>query len=431
MEIQLVLLLILILIIINGFYAASEMALVSLSPSRVDELAKSNKKSALLLKKVKADSTKYLSTIQIAITLAGFLSSALAGVKLSLSLINLFSKMNIVLPEMLAIIIITLFLSFITLVIGELVPKRIALLNPEKFGLFSARIIYATMIVTKPAVWLLSKSTKGVLALIGIKKQTRDVNISENEIRRLIRHGHSKGLYQTEEKNMLENIFRFDDLHAEAIMTQRTNVYAIDIDDSVESIMEQITQSQYSRILIYENSIDNILGIIHIKDVLIQANKLGFENLNIRKIIRKPLFVPTSIKINKLFKKMQEANYQIAVILDDYGGLEGIITIEDLIEEIVGNIYDEYDLIEEEIKKLSPNQYLVNGTMAIQDINRYLNLNISFEYETLSGLIIEKLEYIPRTDQKDIVYYRNLILEVKSVVNNRIEKVLITIEKEL
>lgn len=431
MEIQLILLLILVLIIINGFYAASEMALVSLSPSKVDELVKQKKKRALILKKVKSDSTKYLSTIQVAITLAGFLSSALAGSMLSTNLIELLDKINISLPVSVAVVIITIILSFITLVFGELVPKRIALLNPEKFALLSARVIYITMIITKPAVWLLSKTTKGVLTLIGIKKQTRDMNISESEIKRLIRHGHTKGLYQTEEKNMLENIFRFDDIHAEAIMTQRTNVYAIDIDDSPDEIIAQIIDSKYSRILIYQDNIDNILGIIHVKDVLSQASKTGFENLDLRKILRKPYYVPTSIKINKLFKKMQKSNYQIAVILDDYGGLEGIITVEDLIEEIVGNIYDEYDLIEEEIKKLSENQYLVNGTISIQDLNRYLNLNISFDYETLSGLIIEKLEYIPKANKSDVVRYKNLVLEVKSVVNNRIDKVLITIQKEL
>ncbi len=431
MEVQLILIFILILILVNGYFAASEMALVSLSSSKVDELVRKGHKKAKLLKKVKSDSTRYLSTIQVAITLAGFLSSALAGSNLSDNFVDLLTKINIQLPQNVAVVFITVVLSFITLIFGELVPKRIALLNPAKFALASARVIYITMIITKPAVWLLSKTTKGVLNLFGVNTKKTEADISENEIRSLIRHGHSEGLYQKQEKEMLENIFNFDDIHAEAIMTPRINVYAIDILDDIEDILDQIINSTYSRIPIYEDSIDNILGIIHVKDILISARKIGFENLDIRKLLRKPYYVPTSIKINNLFKRMQESNYQMAIILDDYGGMEGVITIEDLIEEIVGNIYDEYDPIEEEIEKISENQFLVNGTMAVQDINRYLNINISSDYETLSGLIIEKLEYIPKGTKADIVYHRNYIFEVKSVTNNRINKVLVTIKKEL
>ncbi len=430
MDIGIILIFIVILILINGFYAASEMALVSLNPAKIAKLAKEGNKNAKLVRKVQTDSTRYLSTIQVAITLAGFLSSALAGSKLGNSFVELFLFIGIVIPETVAVVIITVILSYITLVLGELVPKRVALNSPEKFSMFSIKIVYLTMILTKPLVWLLTVTTKGVLKLIGYDKVSRNKDISEDEIKRLIRHGHSEGLYQSEEKDMLESIFRFDDIRAEAIMTPRTNVYAINIDDDNSKIISEIINSSYSRIPVYKNKIDNIQGIIHVKDVLIQANNLGFENVDIAKILRKPFYVPTSIKINDLFKRMQEEKHQISIILDDYGGMEGVITIEDLIEEIVGNIYDEYDNIEEEIKQVDNNQYLINGTLPIQDINRYLKLNISDKYETLNGLIIDKLEYIPKANKNDIVYYQNLVIEVKSVVNNRIEKVLLTIEKK-
>jgi len=429
MEIELILLLILILILINGYFAAAEMALVSLSKNKIEEMVQKGQKKAKLLQRVKDDSTRYLSTIQVAITLAGFLSSALAGSNLADNFVQALANINVNMPINVAVVIITVILSYITLVLGELVPKRIALLNPGKFALSSARVIYVTMIITKPAVWLLSKTTKLVLKIFGVSQKKVD-DVSENEIKSLIRHGHAEGLYQTQEKQMLENIFVFDDINAEAIMTPRTNVYAIDIDDDLEDIMNQIIQSTFSRIPIYQESIDNILGIIHIKDILIQANQKGFENIQIKELLREPYYVPTSIKINNLFKRMQETNHQMAIILDDYGGMEGVVTIEDLIEEIVGNIYDEYDPIEEEIKQISDNQYMVNGTIAIQDLNRYLGLNVSQDYETLSGLIIEKLEYIPKPNQADVVHHDNLTIEVKSVVNNRIEKVLISIEKE-
>ncbi|MFO7970048.1 MAG: hemolysin family protein, partial [Candidatus Izemoplasmatales bacterium] len=350
MDIGIILIFIVILILINGFYAASEMALVSLNPAKIAKLAKEGNKNAKLVRKVQTDSTRYLSTIQVAITLAGFLSSALAGSKLGNSFVELFLFIGIVIPETVAVVIITVILSYITLVLGELVPKRVALNSPEKFSMFSIKIVYLTMILTKPLVWLLTVTTKGVLKLIGYDKVSRNKDISEDEIKRLIRHGYSEGLYQSEEKDMLESIFRFDDIRAEAIMTPRTNVYAINIDDDNSKIISEIINSSYSRIPVYKDKIDNIQGIIHVKDVLIQANNLGFENVDIAKILREPFYVPTSIKINDLFKRMQEENHQISIILDDYGGMEGVITIEDLIEEIVGNIYDEYDNIEEEIK---------------------------------------------------------------------------------
>lgn len=425
MEIELILLLIFILILFNGFFAASEMAIVSITKSKIDELVRQKRKNAELLKKIKQNSTGYLSTIQVAITLAGFLSSALAGSNLADDLIKI-----IAMPNTLAVVLITIVLSFITLVLGELVPKRIALLSPVKFALFSIKTIYVTMFLTRPIVWLLTKTTDGILKILGYSNKKQN-SISENEIVSLIQHGHTQGLYQTQEKDMLENIFSFDDIHAEAIMTPRPDVYAIDIQDSIDDILQQIIDSHYSRILIYEDHIDNILGVIHIKDILISAKKVGFDKINLREVLREPYYVPTSIKINLLFKRMQKHNYQIAVLLDDYGGLEGIVTIEDLLEEIVGDIYDEYDNIEQDIKKVKDNQYLITGTLPIQDINRHLNLNIVSHTETLSGLIIDQLEYIPSPDQEVLIKHQSFTFEVKSMANNRIQKVLMTIEKEL
>lgn len=422
MEVELILLFILILIFFNGFFAASEMAIVSISKAKIEELINDQRKNAQLLKKIKHDSTSYLSTIQVAITLAGFLSSALAGSNLADDLIVL-----IPMPQTLAVILITVVLSFITLVFGELVPKRVALINPERFALLSVKSIYITMIITKPIVWLLSKTTNAILRLFGYKnKQQR--SISEKEIKHLIRHGHTQGLFQIQERNMLENIFTFDDIHAEAIMTPRPDVYAIDINDKINDIIQQIIDSHYSRILIFDDHIDNVLGVIHIKDVLTKAKQVGFDKIDLRELLREPYYVPTSIKINQLFKRMQTHNYQIAVLLDDYGGFEGIVTIEDLVEEIVGDIYDEYDDIEEEIKKINDHQFMVDGSLPIQDINRYLDINIISDSETLGGLIIDKLEYIPNGKDHEIISHQNYQLEVQSVINNRIEKILFTIK---
>jgi putative hemolysin len=420
-----ILIVIFVLISINGFYAASEMALVSLNRMKIMKLAKEGNKKAIILKKVSFDSTRYLSTIQVAITLAGFLSSAIAGSNLANNLIDAFIKLDIVLPLNFAVVLITLILSFITLVFGELVPKRVALNNPEKFALFSARIIYITMIITRPAVWLLSISTKAVVKLFKLDKNPTKNHTSEDEIKHLIRSGHIQGLYQEKEKEMLENIFKFDDITAEAIMTPRTDVFAIDLKANKSEILDQIINSNYSRIPVYEKTIDNIKGIIHIKDVLIQAKEVGFSRLNFKKLIRDPYYVPNNIKINALFKRMQKQNYQIAILLDHYGGIDGIITMEDILEEIVGNIYDEYDELEERIKKIGEGIYLVDGLVQIQDLNRYLNLDIEDDFETLSGLIIDKLGYIPKKKVEKSLFYQNLEIKIKSLKKNHIDKVIL------
>ncbi len=427
MEDLYILLVIFVLVLVNGFYAASEMALVSLNKIKIMNLAKKGNKKAILLKKLSVDSTRYLSTIQVAITLAGFLSSAIAGSNLSNNLVDAFLKINITLPVNLAIVIITLVLSFITLVFGELVPKRVALNNPEKFALFSARIVYITMIITKPAVWLLSISTKLVVKVFGLNKTPRDNQTSEDEIKHLIRSGHLQGLFQEKEKEMLENIFKFDDITAEAIMTPRTDVFAIDLKQTKNEILQAISNANYSRIPVYEKTIDNLKGIIHVKDVLIQAREVGFSRLNFKKLVREPYYVPNNIKINTLFKRMQKQNHQIAILLDHYGGIDGIITMEDILEEIVGNIYDEYDELEERIKKIGEGVYIVDGLVQIQDLNRYLNLDIADEFETLSGLIIDELGFIPKTKIDQAITYQNLEIKIKSVKNNHIEKAIIKI----
>ncbi|MDD3128956.1 MAG: hemolysin family protein [Candidatus Izemoplasmatales bacterium] len=420
-----ILIFIFVLILVNGFFAASEMAMVSVNPNKILELAQKGNKKAIILKNITVDSTKYLSAIQVAITLAGFLSSAIAGSNLANNFVDYFAKINIVIPQNLAVVIITILLSFITLVFGELVPKKIALNNPVKFALFSARAIKVTLIITKPAVWLLSITTTGVVKLFGLDKNKEIEGTTESEIRQLIRSGQRQGLYQKEEKEMLENIFRFDDIEVTSIMTPRTEVFGINLELTKDEILDTIIKANYSRIPVYEKTIDNIKGIIHVKDVLTEAKKTGLKRINYKKLLREPFYVPGNMKINFLFKKMQEENHQIAVILDNYGGIDGIITMEDILEEIVGNIYDEFDEVQNSIKEIDEFNFLVDGLIQIQDLNRFLNINLSDEYDTLSGFIIENLGYIPKKASNEIVEKDDLIFEVKSVKKNRIDKVLI------
>jgi len=429
MEDVYILILIFILIMINGFFAASEMALVSINPNKLQKLVDEGNKKAKKLQALSKDSTRYLSTIQVAITLAGFLSSAIAGSNLAQNLVDATANIGINLSFNFAVVLITLALSFITLVFGELVPKRIALNSPISVAMLSIGVLKVMMFITRPAVWLLTITTKGVVKLLGIKKDESLDKTTEDEIKQMIRSGHMQGLYKGQEKEMLENIFEFDDIHAETIMTPRTDIYAIDINEEKQNIIQMIIEAPYTRIPFYNKTIDNLVGIIHIKDVLIEAKKKNFSRVDYKKLLREPFYAPNNIKINILFRRMQKENHQIAILLDSYGGIDGIITLEDILEEIVGNIYDEFDESDKSIKKVDENLYIVDGLIQIQDFNRYFKVDINDDPETLSGLIIEKLGYIPDNPIDEEFVIENLSIRMKNLKKNYIDKFIVKVNE--
>lgn len=432
MQIQLILFLILILIFVNGFFAASEMALVSVNLTKMNQLASEGNKKAKLVLKVTEDSTRYLSTIQVAITLAGFMSSALAGARLSLNFVGFFANYGVTINQNLAVVIITFILSFVTLVLGELVPKKLALSNPNKFSLFSIYVVYVVMIVTKPFVWLLSKSTQAVLLIFGKNASKDHDEVTEDDIRHLIVLGQVQGLYKDQERKMIENIFRFDDLKASMIKTPRTKVYGLDINLPKKTLIKKMVQSKYSRIIIFDRDIDHILGIIHVKDLLDAFSKQTLEDIDIKSILRKPYYVPEDIKVNILFKRMQHTTEQFALLVDEHGGFEGIVTIEDMLEEIVGDIYDEHDQLPNQIKKIGEDKYIVKGDLTILDLNRYLNLKIdetSESFQTLSGLYIHLLGYLPTKKVNDIKKYDNISLKINRMKNKFIDELELTVIK--
>ncbi len=397
MENIIILLVILGLIFVNGFFAAAEMALVTVKPQAIKQKAEDGNKNAILLKKVTKDATRYLSTIQVAITLAGFLSSAFAGARLSSNLVALFDRFNIALPNNVAVIVITIILSYITLVFGELVPKRIAMRHALGYSLIAAKPVWIVMIMTKPFVKLLSLSTNLVLKLFRIDPISPDEKIKERDIKEMILTGHFQGLYARSEKEMLENIFTFDDLTAENIMTPRVNVKMLKDTSTVKDVMAFIKSYGYSRIPVYEATHDNIKGVIIAKDLLAESIA---KTDSIKPLIREPYLIPTHIKINDLFKTMKQMKEHMAFIIDEYGGFKGLVTMEDLLEEIVGDIYDEHDISDDDISKENNHTYLVRGQIHIQDVNRRLNLNIERlkpEYDTLSGFVIHHLGKIPKT----------------------------------
>ncbi|MDY0317488.1 MAG: hemolysin family protein [Candidatus Izemoplasmatales bacterium] len=427
MEDVYILILVFILILINGFFAASEMALVSINPNKLQKLVDEGNKKAKKLQTLSKDSTRYLSTIQVAITLAGFLSSAIAGSNLAQNLVDATANIGINLSFNFAVVLITLVLSFITLVFGELVPKRIALNSPITVAMLSIGVLKIMMFITRPAVWLLTITTNGVVKLLGIKKDESLDKTSEDEIKQMIRSGHMQGLYKGQEKEMLENIFEFDDIHAETIMTPRTDIYAIDINEDKQDIIQMIIEAPYTRIPFFNKTIDNLVGIIHVKDVLIEAKKKNFSRVDYKKLLREPFYAPNNIKINVLFRRMQKENHQIAILLDSYGGIDGIITLEDILEEIVGNIYDEFDESDKSIKKIDEKVYIVDGLIQIQDFNRYFKVDINDDPETLSGLIIERIGYIPDKLTEEEFVIENLSIRIKTLKKNYIDKFVVKV----
>ncbi len=338
-----ILLVIVLLTAANALFAASEMALVSIKPSTMYQLIQKKEKNSKILEKVTEDSTKYLSTIQVAITFSGFLSSAFAGSQLSVYLVNMFDNIGIILPNNIAVIIITVLLSFFTLVFGELVPKRIALVKSIKIALFSAPIIYMVMKVFAPFVWLLTTSTTGVVRLLGIKTKQKEDQVTEKDIRELIVYGHIEGLYQEQEKKMLERIFLFDDLNVESIMTPIENVMSVDCEEPNYQVIEKIIESKFSRIPVYKGTLDDIQGVILIKDILDRMFHTKGLDIKIKDMIREPYVVINKMKINRLLLEMKQKKYHLAFIMNEEKKVLGIITLEDIIEEIVGEIYDEHD----------------------------------------------------------------------------------------
>jgi putative hemolysin len=390
-----ILILILVMITINAFFAASEMALVSIKPMDVHKLKSQGKKNASLLEKVTADSTRYLSTIQVAITLAGFISSAFAGSQLSGNLVTFFASVNITISNSLAVVIITFILSFFTLVLGELVPKRIAITDPVKFSLFCAPVIYVFMTAFKPFVWLLSVSTKGFLTLIGIKSYKDNAMISEKEIKEMIVYGQVQGLYKSEEKNMMKRIFALDDLTVDMIMTPKMDVIGLDL---ANPDIEHVMQSRYSRIPVFNGNMNVIAGVIFLKDLLFELRYKALDQIDMESLLKPPCIIDEDMKINVLLKQMRDTFEHLTFITNNENEFLGIVTLEDIIEEIVGNIYDEHDLVSETSETLSEFKYIFAGDMLISDIEEKLGIEISDAkaHRTIAEYVEKKLAESPK-----------------------------------
>lgn len=422
------LLTIVLLILVNAFFAMAEMAMVSANKVRIGVEADKGNPRALKLQKILERPSDFLSTIQVGITLAGFLASAQAATGIAQEVTMLFASISIRINQQVAIVLITIVLAYFTLVFGELLPKRIALQNSEKIAMTMVPIIGFVAMILKPFVMLLSFSTSLLARLFGIHTDKLEENVSLEEIRSIIEVGKEKGVINETERDMLDGIFEFDNKLAREIMTPRTEVEMIEISEPTNNVIAKVTNGNYSRIPFYLDEVDNVIGILYIKDLfreLVNKGKPG----SIEEILRKPYFAPENKYIDDLFKEMQVANAQMAILLDEYGGFSGIVTIEDILEEIVGNIYDEHDVMDEYINKVTDNIYLVDALVSIDDFNDSLGFEIESENaDSIGGYVIERLGRVPK--KGDTVYYQGHEFKVQQMAGKRIKVLKVIMNQE-
>ena len=425
-----------ILILINAFFAASEIAFISLNDAKIEKQAKEGNKKAKQIEGMLKSPSKFLATIQIGITLAGFLSSAFASdafaEMLAPALYNLMPFFSLTVWNNISIVVITIILSFFTLVFGELVPKRLAMKYYEKISFGTIGIIRAIFILTSPFVRFLTFVTNGISKLFGVA-ESEEEQVTEEEIKMMVDQGEESGNIKEEEKELINNVFEFNDITVSEIMRHRKDIFAVDINISNEELMEELSKEEfrYSRIPVYDETIDEIKGILYVKDVLKNINK---KNFKVKNLVKEAYFVSQNRLINEVFKELQRNKTQIAIIVDEYGGTAGLITMEDILEELVGDIYDEYDKVEKEYEQIDDNTYLLSGSLPIYDVNKLLNAEIpEGDYDTLSGYLQEEMGRIPKDEENPIIetdkvtykieeYEDKRIIKVKACKNNIVEE---------
>lgn len=414
-----------ILILLNAFFASAEIAFISLNDSKVNKQAKEGNKKAKQIKKMLENPSRFLATIQIGITLAGFLSSAFASEtfasKLSPILNQVFPMLSIDTWQAISIIIITIILSYFTLVFGELVPKRLAMKNYEKIAFGTIGVIRILYMITLPFVKLLTASTNVVSKIFGVSENDEEV-VTEEEIKMMVDVGEEKGAIEEDEKELINNVFEFNDTTVSEVMTHRKNIYAIEVGTSIQEFIEELDEYKYSRIPVYEENIDQIIGILYLKDVLkyVKNKKV----VKIKSVMRSTYFVPQTKPINELLKEFQKNKNQLAIVLDEYGGTAGLVTVEDILEELVGNIFDEYDEVEVEYEKLDENTYLISGNVSIYELKKILKVQIpEGDYDTLSGYLLDELGRIPEDEEKPIIETKEVTYKIEEYEEKRIIKV--------
>ena len=423
-----------VLILLNAFFASTEIAVLSLNENLLRrEAEEGDKKAARLLKIVQAP-TKFLSTIQIGITLAGFLGAAFAAENFASRITAWlvdglgFSALPREAVQSVSVSLITLVISFFTLIFGELVPKRVAMKKAEMVARFASGVVYGLSVVMSPVIALLTLCTNGVLRLMGIDPNADEEEVSEEGIRMMVDIGEEKGAIEADEKEMIENVFEFNDTVAEDVMVHRTDMVMVWVGDTDREIVETIESTGLSRFPVYEEDADDIIGILSSRDYFLNSRKEAPKPL--RELLRPAYFVPESVPADVLFRDMQSRKTHMAIVVDEYGGTSGLLTMEDLLEEIVGNIYDEFDPQEaQEIIQLEPNLWRVAGGAELDDVAAALDLSLIHISEPTrqDGLIFDQLPVIPKDGPSQVeVEAAGLHIKVESVADRRVAWALVS-----
>ena len=416
------LLLQLVLILVNGWFAATEVAVLSLNEAKLRHDAEEGDKTAIKLLKLNESPNQFLSTIQVCITLAGFLGAAFAATSFSDDLAVLTK-----LPETLCLVLVTLILSYFTLVLGELVPKRLGMYAPEKTARMSLGVLSFFSTIFTPIVWLLSASTNLLLWMMGIDPDADEEEVTEEDIRMMVDMGEEAGTIEETEKEMIENIFEFNNLTAENVMTHRTDVTCVWVDEEWDVILQTIRETGLSRFPVYNEDRDDIIGTLNTRVFLL--NMQAENPRTLREMLREAYFVPQTVAADQLFRDMQLKKIHMAIVVDEYGGMSGIVTMEDLLEEIVGNIYDEFDPKEEaEIVAVSENTWRISGQAMLTDVAEALEVTLPLEedYDTLGGLIFSQFTTIPDDGSTPEMDCYGLHIQVELLEEHRVERALVT-----
>lgn len=419
--------LLIILTGINAFFTASEMAFITINDNKIRYLAEEGDLKAKKVLTILESPTRFLSTIQIGVTLAGFLASAFASEQFSEPLVAILIKfipLDADVIKSISVITITLILAYTTLVFGELVPKRIAMSKAEEIAFSVAGILRFIAIIALPFVNFLSFTTNSVLRLMGFNPDEEPSQVTEEEIRMMVDVGEEKGTIRDTEKEMINNIFEFDNKLVSEIMTHRREISGIPVDAKLVEVKKILKTEQYTRFPIYDESIDNIVGIVHLKDLLKYYDQAKTKTFNLQKIMRKPYFVPESKHIDELFFELQKKHTHFAVVIDEYGGTAGIITIEDLIEEIVGDISDEYDDDDKQIILISEHTFDVDGGVELDFLEEQCQIALpSEDHDTLSGFLIGILGRIPLNHELIDLEHDGILFKILKIDDKRIVKV--------
>lgn len=424
------LLLQLLLILLNAFFAATEIALISLNEKKVRAQAEDGDKKAKKMLKIIEEPTKFLSTIQVGITLAGFLGSAFAADNFAAVLTDFIirvCKVQNVSSEVMhtvSVVIITLILSYFTLVLGELVPKRVAMKHKEKLAGAACGFISFLATVLKPIIWFLTVSTNGMLRLFGINPNEKEEPVSEEDIVIMLDAGADEGTLKEDDIEYIKNVFKLERLNAADIMTPRSSLVAIPRDVGAEELLCMIGSEGYSRIPVYEDSIDNIIGVLHVREYLLKRHLPDFK---MEDVLLAPEFVPETVHLDALFKDMQNNHRHMVVVVNEYGLTLGVVTMEDIIEELVGEIWDEQDEATESIVKIEENCYRVLSSVTIDEFFEFFELekNDEIESTTVNGWLNEYFESIPEIDSE--LNCENLVIRVTDADEHKTNEVLVTV----